>query len=190
MINNPFDPMEFILNRKIIDEESKMEAFGKNMRGMTISIESSPISPLTPLPLSSRSISSTRKNILEEIENNSVESVNDSVSVSTSFLPLKVENTKDIENTQDRELICDDALVWLETFADSSLPGCVFTSLPDISEINHIFTSMPGELKSKGDMRQFRIACDMIWHAWALSNTMFCNVEHWSTLGSTASSEI
>ena len=37
-----------------------------------------------------------------------------------------------------RQLVCDDALTWLESFADDSLPGCVFTSLPDISEVPEV----------------------------------------------------
>ena len=51
---------------------------------------------------------------------------------SSSFLPVASENDASV---QDRELVCDDALVWLNAFPDNSLPGCVFTSLPDISEV-------------------------------------------------------
>lgn len=53
-------------------------------------------------------------------------------SISSSVIPAKVEREVCIQN---RELVCDDALVWLDSFADNSLPGCVFTSLPDISEV-------------------------------------------------------
>ena len=51
---------------------------------------------------------------------------------SSSSFPAASETEVSIHN---RELICDDALVWLNSFADNSLPGCVFTSLPDISEV-------------------------------------------------------
>ena len=51
---------------------------------------------------------------------------------SSSFLPVASEIDASV---QDRELVCDDALVWLNAFHDNSLPGCVFTSLPDISEV-------------------------------------------------------
>jgi hypothetical protein len=72
----------------------------------------------SPMPLSARTFTSM------------AESQTDSIS--TSFLPANVEQEF---YTQNRELVCDDALVWLDSFADNSLPGCVFTSLPDISEV-------------------------------------------------------
>jgi hypothetical protein len=72
----------------------------------------------SPMPLSARTFTSM------------AESQTDSISL--SFLPANVEQEF---YTQNRELVCDDALVWLDSFADNSLPGCVFTSLPDISEV-------------------------------------------------------
>jgi hypothetical protein len=49
--------------------------------------------------------------------------------MSTSSMPNQDHNECDAQN---KELICDDALVWLNTFEDNSLPGMVFTSLPGI----------------------------------------------------------
>jgi hypothetical protein len=72
----------------------------------------------SPMPLSARTFTSM------------AESQTDSIS--SSFLQANVEQEF---YTQNRELVCDDALVWLDSFADNSLPGCVFTSLPDISEV-------------------------------------------------------
>lgn len=56
---------------------------------------------------------------------------------STSSDSLPMHHSKSIEAPH-RELICDDALIWLDSFADDSLPGCVFTSLPDISEVPEV----------------------------------------------------
>ena len=78
-------------------------------------------SSVSPLPLSSRSSLSVADSQIDDI--------------STSFLPAQVEEEF---YTQNRELICDDALIWLDTFANDSLPGCVFTSLPDISEVPEV----------------------------------------------------
>lgn len=72
----------------------------------------------SPMPLSARTSTSIAECQLD--------------SASSSFLPVNVEQESCAEN---RELVCDDALVWLDSFADNSLPGCVFTSLPDISEV-------------------------------------------------------
>jgi hypothetical protein len=44
----------------------------------------------------------------------------------------------EIEKECERKMICNDALIWLESFADDTLPGCVFSSLPDISEVPDI----------------------------------------------------
>lgn len=78
-------------------------------------------SSASPLPLSSRSSLSVADSQIDDI--------------STSFLPAQIEEEF---YTQNRELICDDALMWLESFANDSLPGCVFTSLPDISEVPEV----------------------------------------------------
>jgi hypothetical protein len=44
-----------------------------------------------------------------------------------------------------REIICMDAVRWLESFADCSLPKSygIFTSLPDVSELPAIYGSGP-----------------------------------------------
>ena len=76
---------------------------------------------MSPMPLSARSITSLADSQTDDI--------------STSFLPAEIEEEF---YTQNRELICDDALLWLDSFADDSLPGCVFTSLPDISEVPEV----------------------------------------------------
>ena len=62
------------------------------------------------------------------------EDTSSALDIATSSSFLLAESAKEVP-LQDRELICDDALVWLNSFADDSLPGCVFTSLPDISEV-------------------------------------------------------
>ena len=76
---------------------------------------------VSPMPLSARSGQSAADSQTDLI--------------SARFLPAQIEEEF---YTQNRELICDDALMWLETFADDSLPGCVFTSLPDVSEVPEV----------------------------------------------------
>ena len=56
-------------------------------------------------------------------------------SISSYSLPMQQSIN---EKAPLRELVCDDALIWLDSFADDSLPGCVFTSLPDISEVPEV----------------------------------------------------
>lgn len=45
--------------------------------------------------------------------------------------------------TAAREVICDDSLKWMANYPEHSLPTgwCAFTSLPDISEMDHLFGS-------------------------------------------------
>jgi hypothetical protein len=38
-----------------------------------------------------------------------------------------------------RQVICADALKWLEDFDNNTMKGCVFTSLPDLSEMPVLF---------------------------------------------------
>lgn len=50
---------------------------------------------------------------------------------------------RDHESLPKRTVICDDAIKWLRSIQDKSLAGNVFTSIPDVSELNFLAEFVP-----------------------------------------------
>jgi len=74
-------------------------------------------------------------------------------------------NTTDQSIT--REIICADACVWIQNLINKSktLPGSVFTSLPDISEICHLFANCTVEERVLGYEKWFTDTAELIFTA-------------------------
>ena len=51
-----------------------------------------------------------------------------------------MEFVAELGGSTNREIICDDAIMWLEDLDDDSIASSVFTSLPDISEVPEVTT--------------------------------------------------
>lgn len=73
--------------------------------------------------------------------------------------------SKDVITT--RKVICADACIWLQEHIDRGLylPGSVFTSLPDITEINYLFAGCTAEQRVVRYEEWFHNAAQMIFKA-------------------------
>jgi hypothetical protein len=85
--------------------------------------------------------------------------VDTNINVPDSDLHAQLE-TKHIPS---RSVICGDALEWLTNLADGSLPGSVFTSLPDISELPHLLGGLTVYERARRYKLWFSNALDLIF---------------------------
>jgi len=65
-------------------------------------------------------------------------------------------NREERSDGSSRRIVCDDAIEWLKGHQDNSLQGHVFTSIPDVSELNFLSSKIEGKKEEEEESRQKR----------------------------------